>query len=150
MGTSTVKGFFTQMANEATVTSDFKKWLDKNKPNVCTTYEFKIIKLEKKKSFAFSQVAEHQVEHLMASLEGFWLKIPDMSAVNGFSGQKPFDSVWIKAHESYVIPIFWYPRKTKLAVFIPIWEFIKLRATWKLKSIKMDELLGLGFKTVEL
>jgi hypothetical protein len=135
------------MTNESSVTRDFKHWLEKNKPNNTVCYEFKIIKLDKKKSFAFSQVAEHQVEYLMTSLEGFWYKISDGAAINGFSSPKPFDSIWIKASNSYIVPIFYEPRKVKTAFLIPIWEFIKLRAEWKRKSIHMDELT---FEKIEL
>ena len=133
--------------NEANVTRDFKHWLEKNKPTTTNCYEFKLVKLDKTKSFAFSQVAEHQIEYLMASLEGFWFKIPDQSAINGFSSPKPFDTIWIKATNSWVIPIFYQPRKFKTAVLIPIFEFIKLRSEWKRKSIHLGEL---NFEKVEL
>lgn len=135
------------MTNEASVTRDFKHWLEKNRPTECTVYEFKIIKLDKQKSFAFSRVAEHQVEYLLASLEGFWLKIPDTSAINGFSSQKPFDVAWIKSKFAFVVPIFYLPRKIKTAVMIPILEFIKLRSTHPKKSIHLEEL---QFEKIEL
>lgn len=135
------------MVNEASVTRDFKHWLEKNKPNQTNCYEFKIVKLDKTKSFSFSQVADHQVEYLLASLDGFWHKISDTSAINGFSSPKPFDAVYIKSQRSYVVPIFYKPRKIKTAVMIPIWEFIKLRSTWKKKSIHLEEL---QFEKIEL
>jgi len=135
------------MTNEASVTRDFKHWLEKNKPQQTTCYEFKIVKLDKTKSFSFSQVAEHQVEYLMASLEGFWYKVADNAAINGFSSPKPFDAVWIKASQAYIVPIFFLQRRVKTAVLIPIWEFIKLRAEWKRKSIHLDEL---NFEKIEL
>lgn len=135
------------MTNEASVTRDFKHWLERNKPNQTVCYEFKIIKLDKKKSFSFNRVAEHQVEYLMRSLEGFWYKVADNAAINGFSSPKPFDAVWIRSVNSYIVPIFYQPRKVKTAVLIPIWEFIKLRSTWKKKSIHLEEL---QFEKIEL
>lgn len=136
------------MTNEASVTRDFKHWLEKNnQPRETTCYEFKIVKLDKKKSFSFNQVAEHQVEYLLASLNGFWYKISDGAAINGFSQPKPFDSIWIKSADAYVVVIFYQPRKIKTAVLIPIWEFIKLRSSWKRKSIHLDELY---FTKIEL
>lgn len=128
------------MTNEASVTRDFKHYLEKNLPTKCTTWEFKIIKLDKKKSFAFNSVQPHQVEYLLASLRGFYFKIPDTSAINGFSSPKPFDSVYIKAKHSYVVPIFYLPRKIKTAVLIPIKDFIKIRDTHPKKSIHLEEL----------
>lgn len=128
------------MTNESSVTRDFKHWLEKNQPRGTTCYEFKIVKLDKKKSFSFSQVPEHQVDYLVTSLNGFWYKISDGAAINGFSQPKPFDAIWIKATSAYVVPIFFQPRKIKTAVLIPIWEFVKLRASWKKKSIHLEEL----------
>lgn len=128
------------MTNEASVTRDFKHWLEKNKPTGCTTYEFKIIKLDKKKSFAFNQVADHQIEYLLASLEGFWYKVADNAAINGFSSPKPFDAIWCKAEEAYVVPIFYLPRKIKTAVLIPIENFIAFKKNWSKKSVRLEDL----------
>lgn len=135
------------MTNEASVTRDFKHWLEKNKPSQTICYEFKIIKMDKKKSFSFSQVAEHQVDYLVSSLDGFWFKIPDQSAINGYSSPKPFDAVFIKSSQSYIVPVFYLPRSIKTAVLIPIWDFIKLRSTWNKKSIHLEEL---QFEKIEL
>lgn len=126
--------------NEASVTRDFKHWLEKNKPRSCTVYEFKIVKLDKQKSFAFNRVADHQIKGLLDSLEGFWLKIPDTSAINGFSSQKPFDSLWCVARDAFVVVIYYLPHKVKTAVLIPIKDFVKLKATYPKKSIHLEEL----------
>jgi hypothetical protein len=128
------------MTNEASVTRDFKHWLEKNKPSVCTTFEFKIIKLDKKKSFAFNQVADHQIEYLLASLKGFWYKIVDSASVGGFSSPKPFDAVWCKAEQAYVVPIFYLPHKVKTAVLIPIENFVVFKKNWAKKSVHLEDL----------
>jgi len=133
--------------NESQITRDWKHYLEKHPPDKTECYELKLVNLSKTKSFAFNRVAEHQMVGLQTSLEALWLKIPDTAAINGFSSQKPFDVIWIKAYEAYVIVVFYEPRKFKKAVLIPIRDFVKLKNTWPKKSIKLEELEGLGFKT---
>jgi hypothetical protein len=126
--------------NEAIITREWKHFLEEYPPKNTETYELKLVNLEKTKSFAFNRVAEHQIVGLMTSLEGLWLKIPDTAASNGFSSQKPFDVVYIKSLNSYVVVIFYQPRKFKKAIKIPIKTFIDLKNSWPRKSIKMEEL----------
>lgn len=126
--------------NESSVTRDYKHYLEKNPPKETECYEFKIVNMAKVKSFAFSRVAPHQIHGLNSSLDGLWLKIPDTAASNGFSSQKPFDVVWIKAYSASVVIVFYQPRKFKKAIKIPINNFIKIRDSWKRKSIRMEEL----------
>jgi len=136
--------------NESSVTRDYKHYLEKNPPKETECYEFKIVNMAKVKSFAFSRVAPHQIHGLNSSLDGLWLKIPDMSAINGFSAQKPFDTVWIKSNKSFIVIIFYMPRKFKKAVKIPIKEFNGLVEEWDRKSIRLEELEDIGYETVLL
>jgi len=126
--------------NEAGVTRYWKLFLESNQPKDTECYELKLVNLEKTKSFAFDRVADHQVDALLASLEGFWYKIVDSAAINGFSAKKPFDAIWIKAKEAYVVVIFYLPRRYKKALLIPVKDFVKIRDRWERKSIRMDEL----------
>lgn len=126
---------------ESNITTEWKHFIEKKKPLSTECYEIKIVDLSKKvKSFAFNRVADHQVLGLTNSLEGLWLKIPDTAASNGFSSQKPFDAIWIKAYSASVVIVFYQPRKFKKAIKIPISNFIKIRDNWKRKSIRMEEL----------
>jgi len=136
--------------NEASVTREFKHYLEEHKPKETECYEFKIVNLEKTKSFAFNRVADHQAEGLIQAVEGLWLKIPDTSAINGFSSQKPFDSIWIKAREGYVVPIFYSPRKFKKAFKIPVVDYLIMRDGWPRKSIRLEELETFEFETITL
>jgi hypothetical protein len=131
---------------ESQITINWKHFIEKNKPNKTETYELKLVNLEKTKSFAFNRVAEHQILGLQTSLEGLWLKIADTTSLSGFTNQKPFDVIWIKSYEAYVIVVFYMPRKFKKAVLIPINDFVKLKEVFPRKSIKLNELEGLGFK----
>jgi len=136
--------------NEASVTRDYKHYLEEHKPKETECYEFKLVNLEKTKSFAFNRVADHQLEGLLQSINGLWIKIPDTSAINGFSSQKPFDSIWIKSHESYVVIIFYLPRKFKKAFKIPVVDFMIMKHNWAKKSIRLEELEELGFEMISL
>jgi len=126
---------------EASVTLNWKHYVEKNPPKVTQCWELKLVNLDKQKSFAFNRVAPHQVDGLLASLEGFWMKIPDTAASNGFSAQKPFDAVYIMSEESSVVVVFWKPRKYKKAIKIPIKTFISIRDAWPRKSIREEELV---------
>jgi len=126
--------------NEAGITPYVKRYVEKTGSANTECYEIKLVNLEKSKSFAFNRVAEHQIKGLLDSLEGFWYKIVDSAAINGFSAKKPFDSIWIKAKASYVVVVFYSPRKFKKALFVPIKRFVEIEKHWEKKSIKMEEL----------
>lgn len=120
----------------------FGKYLREQKQEGSFTYELKLIK---KGNFRFKQVQESQVEALQWSLNGFYYKIPDMAAKNGFSGSKPFDCLWMKASEAYVVPCFYLPRKYKIAYLIPVSLFVELRKqSVSLSKKQADDLVSSG------
>ena len=131
--------------NESEITRDYKHWIEKQPINRTECFEIKIVKLDKQTSFAFNRVADHQIKGLLDSLEGFWFKIPDTSAINGFSAQKPFDVVLIKSYQAWVVVAFYSPRKFKILIKIPIKKFIELKNTWPRKSSRLAELEKLTF-----
>lgn len=126
----------------------WKKYVESSRPSKSELYEVKLVNMIKTKSFSFRQVEEYQVEGLLGSLEGRFIRIMDQPFTEGgFQQKKLCDSLWIPSCNAYIVVIFWYPRKIKTAVMIPIWEFIKLRSTWKKKSIHLEEL---QFEKIEL
>jgi len=130
---------------EKDVTTDFKHYLEKHRPFETEVYELKIQNETKSKSFAFNRVKDHQIEGLIRANTGFWFKISDTTAKNGFSSQKPFDGIWIVSKGSYVVIVYYTPRKHKTAVCIPIEVFLKTKMIWKKKSIKRDEWNGIDY-----
>lgn len=135
---------------EATLTIDFKHAIEKFKPDHTVVFELKMVKGNR---FPLSSVKEHQVKGLLDALQGLWYKLADMSAMNGFGAKKPFDAVWVKCEEAYVVPVFYIPRKRKTAYLIPVKEFLKFTGktfgTSKVKkSIKEEELSR--FVSIEL
>lgn len=110
-------------------------------PTASSCYEYKLVK---QRAFRFDSVAPHQVDALLQSISGgFYRKEPDMAAISGFSGQKPFDAYYMVAKEAFVVVMFYEPRKPKAVFFIPIKEFINLRKVWPRKSIRKEDLLKL-------
>lgn len=126
--------------NERQLITEFSKlFTPENVVDTCV-YEFKMVK----GTFAFDSVKEHQIEGLLHAKKGMWHKISDSpwgtTDKFRFTFKKPFDGVWIKAREAYVVPIFYIPRKQKIAVMIPIEDFIKLKIKHSRKSIRLNEL----------
>lgn len=128
---------------EAALTSIFAKHLKAINPKECNVYEFKMVKGNR---FLFSNVKDHQIEGLLNARSGLWYKIMD-SPFGGnnqrFTSKKPFDAVWIVANNAYVVPIFYKERKYKIAVLIPIVDFLVLNKCQK--SVSLLELQEMGF-----
>ena len=126
--------------NEASVTIKWKHFISKHPPISSETYELKFVDIEKQHKFSFDQVKDHQYLGLMTSLEGLWHKIADTVSSNGGSRKKPFDAIWIKAYEAYVVIVFYNHRHFTKALRIPIKNFIQIKNTWPKKSISMEDL----------
>lgn len=127
---------------EAQIQSLYGKYLRENKPKGNYCYELKIIK---KGNFRFKQVQEYQIEALQSSLNGFYHKIPDMAAQNGFSGRKAFDCLWVKFDQAYVVPCFYSPRKYKDCYLIPVSLFCEMRKdSVSLSKKQADDLVTSG------
>lgn len=126
---------------EAQLTTIAKHTIEKLHPTETVVYEFKMVKTRR---FNFKAVAEHQITGLQNALKGLWVKLADMSAVNGFGARKPFDAIWIVASHAYVAPIFYRPRKSKTMYLIPVNKFVKLEG----KSATEEELAE--FCSIEL
>ena len=99
------------------------------------------IKIVKGKSFPFSDVKEHQVIGLTGAKKGLFYRIADQAwTAGGFQQKKPFDALWIKAENAFVVPVFYIPRKKKRAYLIPIEDFLKLAKDSIKKSITEEAL----------
>lgn len=130
---------FVRAMKEKNIQTDFTK---KNKVK-----GFFELKLEKGKSFAFSKVAEHQVEALLlAETKGLKHKIQDAPIFSGmktrFNIKKPCDCFFLDA-PAYVVICFYIPRKEKVCYYLPIKRFIALKDKYERflnrKSMKKEE-----------
>ena len=127
--------------NEHSVYPDWKKYLEANHPDGTEIYEIKFLNVDKQKSFAFNRVDQNQIDGLLNSLKGSYLRIMDQPwSSGGYQQKKLCDCIWIKAKQAYVVIVFWKPRKYKNAYLIPIKDFVKLKESWKRKSIREEEL----------
>jgi len=127
--------------NERAIYPNWKKWILAHPPQQTELYELKFINTTKIKSFAFDRVDQHQVDGLLASLEGIFQRIMDQPwSSGGFQQKKLCDSMYIKAYQAWVVIVFYQPRKAKETVMIPVKKFIELKKKWPRKSIKLDEL----------
>jgi hypothetical protein len=124
---------------ESNLQSLFKIWIKKNHdPEKNTVWELKI---EKGKSFAFSRVADHQIDGLQsAKHKGLYYKIAD--APFGHSGYrfhkpKPFDCLFIRG-DAYVVIVFYEIRKKKRMYWIDVDKFVEERDTSTRKSLTED------------
>jgi len=126
--------------NEAAVTIKWKHFIQSHPPLSTETYELKFVDIKKQRKFYFDKVKDHQYLGLMTSLDGLWHKIADTVSSNGGSMKKPFDAIWIKAYEAYVVVVFYNNKYFTKALKMSIKNFIIIKNTWKQKSISMDDL----------
>jgi len=96
-----------------------------------SAFELKFIDLRKRKSLPFSEVKDHQIRGLQLAEKALVYKIPDSYA----GGKKPFDSFIIKKAKSFVVTMFYSPRKPKEFILIPVKRFIDFRDNSKRKSL---------------
>lgn len=120
----------------------FKHYLANNPPAKSTVFE---LKLEKSKRLAFDRVYDHQVAGLrQAKHKGLYHKISDQSAsmVNGqrmhFGSKKPFDCLFLKELEAYVVVMFWEPNKLKIAYAIDIDRWVKEKESSEWRSLNEE------------
>lgn len=117
----------------------FKHWIANNPPKVASVYE---LKLEKKTSIAFDRVYEHQVAGLrQAKHKGLYHKIADTpmswhgDTPMRFGLPKPFDCLFLKDLEAYVVIMFYVPRAIKRMYFIDIDRWCEEAAQSKRRSL---------------
>lgn len=119
----------------------FKQWLAVNPPKAAAVYE---LKLEKGRSIAFDRVYDHQTDSLLRAKRtgGLYYKISDTpfnhSAGFRFHKPKPFDCMFLKDMEAYVVILFYVPRATKRMLFIDIDDWIKEKSTSDRKSLTQE------------
>jgi hypothetical protein len=117
----------------------FKHYLANNPPKRATVYE---LKMEKGRSIRFDRVYDHQVAGLrQAKYKGVYHKIADQPAafVGGkrmhFGSKKPFDCLFLKGLEAYVVIMFYVPKQTKEAIFIDIDRWVDEKESSDRKSL---------------
>jgi len=99
------------------------------------------LKFCKGKSLPFSALADHQEGALLAvsSDMGLYHKITDQPVFTDsnvrFTHKKPFDCFKMAWTPAYVVVMFWIPRKKKIAYYIRIEEWIKMRKEATRKSL---------------
>ena len=95
------------------------------------------LKLVKNGRFDFKRLPDHQIEALKQTKKGFYYKIQDMAAINGFANPKPFDCFQIKG-EAYVAICFYVPYKRKTTYFITIENYLVMKENTDRKSATED------------
>ena len=122
------------------------KYLTSNPLPVSEAHELKLCKTN---TFAFDRVSDNQIECLKAVKTGFYYKISDMAAMNGFASPKPFDNFYMTGCKGYVVICFYVPRKYKKVFKVGVDQFLQIRDTHPRKSIRLNE-LELLVKPIEL
>lgn len=108
------------------------------------------LKLCKGKSLPFDAVSDHQIGSLgQVDNDGLYYKIPDMSAFNKTSKPKPFDCFHIQGR-AYVVVVYYKPRKPKEAIFVEIYDWLRLQGGHPRKSVREEELKAVSAFTAIL
>lgn len=120
----------------------FKHWLANNPPKKSCVYE---LKLEKKGSIAFDRVYDHQVAGLrQAKHKGLYHKIADTpmswqgATPMRFGKPKPFDCLFLKGLEAYVVIMFYKPHQLKEMIFIDIDKWVEEKESSERRSLTVD------------
>jgi hypothetical protein len=98
------------------------------------------LKLCKGTSLPFNALADHQREALLAACgSGLFHKITDQPVFKGsktrFTRPKPFDCFFLADTDSYVVVMFWIPRKKKDVYYIRIEEWVNMVESVDRKSL---------------
>ena len=103
------------------------------------------LKLCKGTSLPFGAVADHQIRALLAvEGEGLSYKISDMSM-----DKKPFDCFRLQGIPSYIVIVFYKPRKPKTFYYVRIHHFVWLIQEAGRKSAT-EEMIKNGAEKVEI
>lgn len=120
----------------------FKHYLANNPPAKAAVYELKLVKNGR---LEFDRVYDHQVAGLrQAKYKGVYHKIADQPAawVGGkrvhFGGKKPFDCLFLRNIEAYVVILFYVPNEAKEIVFIDIDRWVKEKESSERRSLTHD------------
>ena len=135
--------------NEKNMQSLWTSYIRENPPEKTTVYELKIVKGT---SMPFDRVAPHQVANLIGcrTSEGHYHKIPDMSAKNGFSGQKPWDCQFIVRSKAYLVLWFYKERQKKIFYLVDIFEFQRIKGVLQRKSVTEDIIKTIAEEAIQV
>jgi len=108
------------------------------------------LKLCKGTSLPFDALKDHQKEALLAtSGKGLFHKITDQPVFKGskvrFTRPKPFDCFFLTNTDSYVVVMFWIPRKKKNVYYISIETWVYMVEAAGRKSL--NEEMAIEFAT---
>lgn len=117
-----------------------------NPPNNAEIWE---LKYTKGTSIPFDAVKEHQREALLqAKYNGMYHKLTDPPIFPGmktrFNAKRPFDCMFLKGIQSYVLLWFYKPRKKKVFIKIDIDKFLEAEAISNRKSLTEEMALNIG------
>lgn len=107
------------------------------------------LKYTKGTSIPFDAVQEHQITALMAAKwSGLYHKLTDPPIFPGmktrFNVKRPFDCMFIKMVEAYVVVWFYKPRQPKVFIKIDVEDFIALKHKAGRKSFTEEMALKVG------
>lgn len=115
----------------------FRKHIEKHPPINSEVFELKICKGT---SLPFDALKEHQISALQdAQINGLFHKLTDPPIFYGgqmrFNVPRPFDCMYLKNVQAFVILWFYKPRTPKIFIKIPILAWLDLRDKSDRKSI---------------
>jgi penicillin-binding protein-related factor A (putative recombinase) len=115
----------------------FRKHIEKHPPINSEVFELKICKGT---SLPFDALKEHQISALKdAQINGLFHKLTDPPIFYGgqmrFNVPRPFDCMYLKNVQAFVILWFYKPRTPKIFIKIPILDWLDLQSKSERKSI---------------
>lgn len=107
------------------------------------------LKYTKGNSIPFDAVKEHQIDALLAAKwNGLYHKLTDPPIFPGmqtrFNAKRPFDCMFIKMVDAYVVLWYFKPRKPKVFIKIDIETFLAEKHKSTRKSLTEEAALQIG------
>lgn len=131
---------------ESDMQTIFGRYIRTIKPKRSAVFELKI---SKGKSLPFNALKDHQIAALQGVTElGFYHKLIDppvfANMETRFNAPRPFDCLYLKGIEAFVVIWFYHERQPKKFIFIPISRFLDERDNSDRKSLTEERAKEIG------
>jgi len=121
----------------------FGKWLQKEGSKYFTKTSVFELKIEKTHRMLFDKVKKHQICGLASVQSGLYHKISDSPIFQGqktrFTAPKPFDCLFLKDCDAYVVVLFYVPRKPKIIILLSLDDFLTFKKLHNKKSFTFED-----------
>jgi hypothetical protein len=139
---------------ESIIQTCFGKYVNEHKEEFNNSvFELKLVKGN---TLPFSKIQPHQIKALTdACGDGLFHKLTDppifSSSKNRFNVKRPFDCIFIKGVDAYLVVLFYKPRRKKTFILVEVKVLTDMMGSFVVngrRSIREDELVLISNRTI--